>query len=189
VLVVLPFSPDKLGDVPEGFDIIRADATHDWPPSAREAQFYVPSYQFTRRVVDVMAEMPRLEIVQTLTAGVDHIQGSVPDGVTLCNAAQVHHTATSELAVGLMISAQRDLPDLVRNQDKQVWDQQMSSSLADRRVLVIGAGHIGKAIEQRLAGFECETTLVGRTSREESAVWTSCPSSCRTPTSSSSSCR
>jgi phosphoglycerate dehydrogenase-like enzyme len=166
VLVVLPFSPDELGDVPEGFDIITADATHDWPTSAREAQFYVPSYQFTRRVVDVMAEMPRLEVVQTLTAGVDHIQRWVPDGVTLCNAAQVHHTATSELAVGLMISAQRNLPDLVRNQDKQVWDQQMSSSLADRRVLVIGAGHIGKAIEQRLAGFECETTLVGRTSRE-----------------------
>lgn len=165
MLVVVPFTVDKLDEVPAGFDVVQADATDDWPSTAQDAQFYVPSYRFSRRVVDVIADMPRLEVVQTLTAGVDHIQPSIPDGVTLCNASQVHHTATSELAVGLMISAQRRLPDLVRTQDKQVWDQQMSSSLADRRVLVIGAGNIGKAIEQRLAGFECETTLVGRTGR------------------------
>jgi phosphoglycerate dehydrogenase-like enzyme len=166
VHVVLPFSPDLLPlEVPAGFDVELADATDDWPDSARLAEFYVPSYRFSRKVVDVIADMPRLAVVQTLTAGVDHIQPWVPDGVSLCNATQVHHTATSELAVGLMISAQRRLPDLVRAQDKEVWDQQMSSSLADKHVVVLGAGNIGRAIEQRLAGFECETTLVGRTAR------------------------
>jgi phosphoglycerate dehydrogenase-like enzyme len=114
-----------------------------------------------------MADMPRLEVVQTLTAGYEHLEPSLPAGVTLCNATRVHHTATAELAVGLMISAQRRLPEHVRAQDKKIWDQQMSSSLADRRVLVVGAGNIGRAIQQRLAGFECETTLVGRTRRDD----------------------
>jgi phosphoglycerate dehydrogenase-like enzyme len=165
VRVVLPFSADRLSGVPDGFDIVVADATDDWPDAAWQGEFYVPSYQFSPRVVDVMADMPRLAVVQTLTAGVDHIQSAVPAGVTLCNATRVHHTATAELAVGLMISAQRRLPDLVRAQDQQVWDQEMSSSLADKRVLVVGAGNIGRAIAERLAGFECETTLVARTER------------------------
>jgi phosphoglycerate dehydrogenase-like enzyme len=164
--VVLPFSPDNLPDVPDGMEFIVADATHQWPQEAYDGEFYVPSYDFARAVVDVMSEMPRLKIVQSLTAGVDHLQRDVPAGVTLCNATQVHHTATAELAVGMMISAQRRLPDLVRAQDARVWDPQMSSSLADKNVLVIGAGNIAHAIQQRLAGFECVVTLVGRTRRD-----------------------
>jgi phosphoglycerate dehydrogenase-like enzyme len=154
-----------LGDVPDGLEIVQADATDAWPDAARQGEFYVPSYQFSRRVVDVMADMPRLAVVQTLTAGVDHIQASVPEGVTLCNATRVHHTATAELAVGLIISAQRRLADLVRAQDRGVWDTEMSSSVADKRVVVVGAGNIGRAIDERLTGFECETVLVGRTAR------------------------
>lgn len=168
--VFLPFAVDELGLSPDtlsSFDIEYADATEHWPESADACEFYVPSYRFTRRVVDVIAAMPKLRVVQTLTAGVDHLLGSVPDGVTVCNAAGVHDAATSELAVGLIISAQRRLADLVRAQDRHVWDQQMSGALADRRVLVIGAGNIGRAIQRRLDGFECDVTLVGRTARDD----------------------
>jgi phosphoglycerate dehydrogenase-like enzyme len=109
--------------------------------------------------------MPRLRVVQTLTAGYDHVTPFLRDEVTLCNAVGVHDAATSELAVGLMIAAQRRLAEHVRAQDRHVWDQQMSSSLADRNVLVIGAGSIAGAIERRLEGFECTVTKVGRASR------------------------
>jgi phosphoglycerate dehydrogenase-like enzyme len=90
----------------------------------------------------------------------------LPDGVTVCNAAGVHDAATSELAVGLMIGAQRRLADLVRAQDRGEWDQQMAGAVADRKVLVIGAGNIGQAIRRRLDGFECDVTLVGRSARD-----------------------
>ncbi|MGH3472574.1 MAG: 2-hydroxyacid dehydrogenase [Nocardioidaceae bacterium] len=163
--VVLPFSTDHLSAVPSGFDVVVADAVDDWPDNARDAEFYVPSYRFSAAVIEVISSLPHLRVVQTLTAGVDHIVPVIPPGVTLCNAAGVHDAATSELAVGLMIAAQRRLPDLVRAQDQQVWDQQMSSSLADQHVLVVGAGHIGHAVQRRLSGFECEVTLVGRTAR------------------------
>ncbi|MFY9914216.1 MAG: 2-hydroxyacid dehydrogenase [Nocardioidaceae bacterium] len=167
--VFLPFPESELElpqDVATFFDIEYADATEHWPDSYGDCEFYVPSYRFSRRVVTVIPSMPKLQVVQTLTAGVEHIMPHVPDGVTVCNAAGVHDAATSELAVGLMIGAQRRLADLVRAQDAHVWDQQMAGAVADRKVLVIGAGHIGRAIERRLAGFECETTLLGRTARE-----------------------
>jgi phosphoglycerate dehydrogenase-like enzyme len=169
VKVFLPFAPDRLDlapDVAATFDIQYADATGPWPDTADQCEFYVPSYSFDVRAVQVMASMPKLRIVQTLTAGVDDLMPYRPPGVTVCNAAGVHDAATSELAVGLLIGAQRRLADLVRAQDRGEWDQQMAGAVADRHVLVIGAGHIGQAIQRRLAGFECEVTLVGRTARE-----------------------
>jgi phosphoglycerate dehydrogenase-like enzyme len=169
VKVLVPFPIDRLTlepDVSARFDIEYADATEHWPENTRECEFYVPSYRFSSRVVEVIPDMPKLQVVQTLTAGYEHVLPFLPEGVTLCNAAGVHDAATSELAVGLMIGAQRRLADLVRAQDRQVWDQQMSSSLADRRVLVIGAGNIARAIDRRLQGFECSVTLVGRSARE-----------------------
>lgn len=165
----LPFAETELGlpdDVAMMFDFEYADATEHWPDSFVDCEFYVPSYRFSRQVVTVIPTMPKLQVIQTLTAGVEHVLPHVPDGVTVCNAAGVHDAATSELAVGLMIGAQRRLAELVRAQDEHVWDSQMGGAVADRNVLVIGAGNIGRAIERRLSGFECATTLVGRTARQ-----------------------
>ncbi len=165
MLAFVPFDPAELVDVPAGIDVEYVDATESWPESAAECEFYVPSYRFAPRVVEVLPNMPALRAVQTLTAGYEHVLPYLPDHVTLCNAAGVHDAATSELAVGLMIASQRRLADLVRAQDRRAWDQRMSSSLADRRVLVIGAGNIGNAIRRRLEGFECRVTMVGRSGR------------------------
>ncbi len=166
MLVFVPFDPGELVDVPAGIDVEYVDAVDSWPDSAAECEFYVPSYRFAHRVVEVLPDMSALRAVQTLTAGYEHVLPYLRDAVTLCNATGVHDAATSELAVGMMIASQRRLPELVRAQGRRVWDQQMSSSLADQRVLVIGAGNIGRAIQRRLEGFECDVTMVGRSARE-----------------------
>lgn len=163
--VCLPFSPDLLVGVPDGFEYVVADATESWPPEASAAELYIPAYLSDRRLADVIADMPDLRIVQTLTAGVDSFL-PVPAGVTLCNATGVHDAATSELAVGLMIAAQRDFATIYDGMRTHAWSQAMTRSVADQRVLVIGAGAIGRAIQRRLAGFECTVELVGRRSRE-----------------------
>ncbi len=160
----LPFSPDLLTDAPTEHEYVVADATSDWPAAAAAAEFYVPVYRFARRPVEVVGEMPHLRVLQTLTAGVDQFLPA-REGITLCNAAGVHDAATSELAVGLMIAAQRDFASTFEGQRLQTWEQGMTSSLADQRVLVVGAGNIGQAVERRLAGFECAVTLVGRSAR------------------------
>ncbi|MEJ7707429.1 MAG: 2-hydroxyacid dehydrogenase [Nocardioidaceae bacterium] len=163
--VFLPFPAETLAHVPEGFQIEVVDATEMLPASVVDVEFYVPAYRFSERVVEVIAEMPRLKVVQSLTAGVEHITPHLRPGTTLCNAAGVHDAATSELAIGLMISAQRRLAELSIAQRDRYWDLRMTRSLADQRVLVIGAGHIGRALQRRLDGFECEVTMVGRSAR------------------------
>jgi phosphoglycerate dehydrogenase-like enzyme len=166
VLAYLPFPPEVLDGVPPGVEIEVVDATEGLPDTLERVEFYVPAYQFSRKVVTAIDRMPNVRVVQSLTAGTEHVTPHLRDGITLCNAVGVHDAATSELAVGMMIGAQRRFADLVRAQDRGEWDMQMASSLADRKVLVIGAGSIAHAIQRRLDGFECEVTLVGRTARE-----------------------
>jgi phosphoglycerate dehydrogenase-like enzyme len=46
------------------------------------------------------------------------------------------------------------------------WDHHPHVSLADRRVLVIGAGGVGRAIHDRLLPFEVSIRMMARTSRD-----------------------
>jgi len=166
VLAYLPFPAEMLSSIPDGVEIEVVDATRGLPGSVDQVEFYVPAYQFSPDVVTAIDAMPRLKVVQSLTAGTEHINRHLRPGLTLCNAVGVHDAATSELAVGMMIASQRRFADLVRAQDRGQWDMQMTSSLADRRVLVVGAGNVSQAIQRRLAGFECEVVVVGRTARD-----------------------
>jgi phosphoglycerate dehydrogenase-like enzyme len=166
-LVWLPFEPEDLGDLPDGldFDVFRADSGQP-PPGAEHVELYVPDYTFHRRVVEVIPQLSSVQVVQTLTAGVDHVRPYVPAGVTLCNARGVHDASTAELAVALILASLRGIPDFVRAQDEQRWAFRPHPALADRTVLIVGYGSIGEAIETRLEGFECDVLRVARTARD-----------------------
>ena len=90
----------------------------------------------------------------------------MPADVTLCNAAGVHDDATSELAVLLTLSALRDMPRSYKAQQDRHWETYFSRSLADKTVLLIGYGNVGKAAETRLLGFGCKVIPVARTARD-----------------------
>jgi len=166
-LAWLPFEPEELGDVPDGldFEVFRADSEQT-PPGVERVELYVPDYTFARRVVEVIPKLSSLRVVQTLTAGVDHVRPWVPEGVTLCNARGVHDASTAELAVALMLASLRGFPTFVRAQAEQRWAFGPRPALADRTVLIVGYGSIGEAIETRLRGFECDVLRVARTARD-----------------------
>lgn len=111
--------------------------------------------------------LPGLAVIQLLLAGYDHVAPHVPPGVLLCNAAGVHDDATAEHALALTLAAQRALPELVRAQDRGQWiELPRQAGLADRRVLVLGYGRIGRAIARRLVPFEVTLTAVASTARD-----------------------
>ena len=131
-----------------------------------EVGFVVPPYMGPPAELEVLANFPNLQVVQLLTAGYDHALPRIPTGVTLCNAAGVHDASTAELAVGLIIASQRGIDDFARAMPDAQWLHAVRPSLADRRVLIIGAGGLGTAIRERLMPFEVEITTVARTERE-----------------------
>ncbi|MDF2050455.1 2-hydroxyacid dehydrogenase [Arthrobacter sp. Cr_A7] len=107
-------------------------------------------------------------LVQSQSIGYDGVADVLPDGCVFANAAGVHETSTAELALGMMIASQRGIPDFVRNQASGTWDNTQRPSLADRRVLLVGYGGVGKAIEARLLPFEAEVTRMASREREDS---------------------
>ena len=128
--------------------------------------FFVPHYMGPTPNAHLMAQMSNLEVCQLLTAGFDYAVPLVPAGVTLCNAQGVHDASTSELAIGLMIASLRGIDSAARDMLSDTWDHRPHMSLADRHVLVIGAGGVGRAIHDRLLPFEVEITMMARSSRD-----------------------
>jgi phosphoglycerate dehydrogenase-like enzyme len=165
-LVWLPFEPDLLGDPPGGLRYEVADPTRHVPDSVGEVRVYVPPYAVGPRVADVLDRMTALEVVQTLTAGVDNIASRVPDGVTLCGGRGIHDASTAELALTLTLASLRGIPEFVAAQQEREWAFQWRPALADKRVLLVGYGAVGAAIEARLTPFEVDVTRVARTARD-----------------------
>lgn len=145
----------RLGPPPPSmtFDFYRGDPD-PWPPGLHDVELYVMPYMRGAEALARVSEMRSLRALQTLTAGYDDIAHLVPEGVTLCNAAGVHDTSTAELAIGLCLASGRQIDHAARNQTHGLWAPSEGKALADQRVLLVGYGRIGAAIEQRLAGFE-----------------------------------
>lgn len=167
-LVWLPFSPDHLGEVPSGlrYEVVRPAPGEPLPVSAAEVELYVPAYQMAPVDPTLFSRLPRLRVVQTLTAGVDHIRDALPAGVVLCNGRGIHDTSTAELALTLVLASLRGVPEFVRAQDEGRWAPERRESLADKRVLIVGHGQIGAAIEARMLPFEVEIVRVARRARD-----------------------
>ncbi len=165
-LVWLPFDPSELGDVPTGLRYEVVPTLDEVPASVAEVELVVTPYDLVDQLGAAVQGMQRLRVVQTLTAGVDAVRASVPEGVTLCNGRGIHDTSTAELAFLLVLAGLRDLPRFVRAQDRREWSPAWRGALAGKRVAVVGAGSIATALRLRLEAFEAEVTMVGRTARD-----------------------
>jgi phosphoglycerate dehydrogenase-like enzyme len=137
------------------------------PEVIADADFVILPYEGSSISIDeAISRMSEVQVIQTLTAGFDNVQPFVPANVTLCNAAGVHDDATSELAVLLTLSVLRDMPRSFKAQQDRHWETYFARSLADKTVLLIGYGNVGKAAEKRLLGFGCKVIPVAKTARD-----------------------
>lgn len=138
------------------------------PKEAADVEVVVVPHYFIRppEAWDVLAALPRLRLVQLPSAGFEHAVPHMPPGVTVCNGRGVHSTGTGELAVGLILAMQRGLVGSIAAMAEGRWHQPILPSLADRHVLVVGAGAVADAVVTRLRPFEVEITQVARTARE-----------------------
>lgn len=115
---------------------------------------------------EALGLLPRLEVVQLLSAGVEPWPSLVPDGVTLCGGRGIHGVSTAELAVALTLSLLRQLPTYAAQQRDRTWRRHEPDTLDGQQVLVLGAGEIGQCVASALRPFGAEVGLVGRTPRD-----------------------
>ncbi|MET9935841.1 MULTISPECIES: 2-hydroxyacid dehydrogenase [unclassified Streptomyces] len=172
--VWLPIPADEIEDLPEpggsGLNYRFWDGGPEFPADPAHCAFYVVPYMKGSEIaVRPLAAMTSVRVVQTLSAGIDHVTpgiGSLRPGVALCNAKGVHEASTAELALALILASLRGIPGFVRGQDAGEWRAGFYPALADKSVLIVGYGSIGAAVEDRLAPFECaRVARVARSAR------------------------
>ena len=139
-------------------------------PAPREVlDLVVPPYMKMAKVLERLRDV-RVGLVQSQSIGYEGVADVLPDGMRFANAASVHETSTAELAVALTLAAQRQLDTFAVNTSRGVWAPVFAESLADRRVMLLGYGGVGKAIAARLAGFEVSLTAVASRARDEDGM-------------------
>ncbi len=154
---------DDVGPV-AGVEPVLWDLTGPRPD--RPVEVVVAPYLRPPSELAAVSGMPSVRLVQLLTAGYDGALAAVPADVAVANAAGVHDASTSELALALVLASLRGIPDAVRDAARGHWPRlAMRTSLADRRVLVVGYGSVGRAIAARLAPFEVSLTAVASRAR------------------------
>ncbi|MFE5797032.1 2-hydroxyacid dehydrogenase [Streptomyces sp. NPDC056503] len=172
--VWLPIPADEIDGLPDpgasGLNYLFWDGGADFPADPADCGFYVVPYMKGSEIaVRPLAAMTSLRVVQTLSAGIDHVVpglGSLGPGVSVCNAKGVHEASTAELTLALVLASLRGIPRFVRGQDAEEWRDGFYPALADKSVLIVGYGSIGSAIEDRLAPFECaRVARVARSAR------------------------
>jgi phosphoglycerate dehydrogenase-like enzyme len=167
--VWLPDAPETvptLQPLPDGIEADVWTGGEPLPDSKDEVEFIVLPGGVTPAMIAVITELPKLKVIQLLSAGAERVIPYVPEGITLANARGAHDTATAELTVGLIVASIRNFPRFTRAQEAGRWDFAVSESVAGKRVLIVGYGSIGAAVERRLAGWEVTVDRIARHPRE-----------------------
>jgi lactate dehydrogenase-like 2-hydroxyacid dehydrogenase len=121
------------------------------------------SYQVPASFMD---RLPNLKVIATSGVGFDGIPIDLArsKGVVVTNTPGVLDAAVCELAIGLLLSLLRRLPSADRFVREGSWANELfplTSSLAGKKVGIVGLGRIGQGIARRLAGFEVEIAYCG----------------------------
>ena len=155
-----------LGTIPDDVTIEVYGGTGDYPSDPATVRFWTPPFLSTSRATAPLADLTGLQVLQLLTAGADVWAPVVPDGVTLCNAKGAHTAATAEWALTATLASLRGFNHFALAQDRAEWAPRVTESLADKKVLIIGAGDIGSAIARRVEASDGIVTMVGTRARD-----------------------
>jgi len=158
-------SHDAVGKLPDGVSLSLIPRDGQVPDAILDAEFLVPGAG-DRRVLALLAEMPGLRVIQTLSAGVDSLLPFVPRGVTVCDAGGARDIPVAEWVLAAILSSTKAFAELRDAQREHRWESREAAELAGKTVMILGYGEIGAAVEARLAAFEVEMIRVARHGRE-----------------------
>jgi glyoxylate/hydroxypyruvate reductase A len=97
--------------------------------------------------------LPRLQLIQSLWAGVDRLlaDATLPAGVPMARMVDpAMNAAMAETALWATLSLHRGFFGYARQQQAGLWQQQPQRRADEVPVLVLGLGQMGRAVAQRL---------------------------------------
>lgn len=111
---------------------------------------------------ELLARSGDLELFACAFAGTEHLPMEALEerGVAVTNAGGIHAPGIAEGALGNMLVFARRLHEGWRRKANREWRHFQSGELTSSVVTIVGLGSIGRALAERLAGFEVDTVGV-----------------------------
>jgi phosphoglycerate dehydrogenase-like enzyme len=156
---------EAMGPPPDGVEVAPFPDDPAAAPERAEVEFVIPDWLALRGGLEAL---PALRVVQTRSAGVDWIVDRVPAGVTLCSARGARDAAMAEWVLWAILADLKEARAAAEQQAARRWKYLDSlRDLHGARVLILGHGSIGEAVEARLVPFGVrEVIRVARRARD-----------------------
>ena len=156
-----------LSGLPDGFTADVWDGGERLPDSADEVEVVVlPPFGVPEEGMTALAKLPRLRLIQLMSAGAEKAIPFVPPGVTLASARGAPSPSVAEWVVAVALAQARQLPRFMAGQRAGHWDPVSSESLAGQTALIVGYGSIGAAVEALLVPFGVTVERIDHRPRE-----------------------
>jgi D-3-phosphoglycerate dehydrogenase / 2-oxoglutarate reductase len=114
----------------------------------------------TKVPADIIAQVGKLSLIIRAGAGYDTIdtKAARARNIAVANCPGMNSTAVAELAMGLLLSVDRRIPDQVGELRQGIWNKKQWSKVGQgikgKTLGLIGVGQIGKLVARRALAFE-----------------------------------
>ncbi|MGW4242626.1 2-hydroxyacid dehydrogenase [Nocardia sp. NPDC004722] len=151
----------------EGVRALRYTLGEPLPAGADEAEIFVPTFLANRpETVELARSLPKLRLVQLLTAGAELWVGKLPAEVMISTGRGAHGASTAEWAITGLLTVYREFTEFALAQREHRWTQHRTDTLHGKRILIIGAGDLAIELRRMLAPFDTTVELVGTRARD-----------------------
>ena len=118
----------------------------------------------------LIAQLPALEVISIMGVGYDGVDVAAAKarGIMVTHTPNVLNDDVADLALGLMLSASRQLPAADRYVRSGQWLQgamPLARKMSGARVGIVGMGRIGQAIAQRALAFNMSVAYTARSAK------------------------
>jgi phosphonate dehydrogenase len=165
IVATNPVFPETRALLEEHATVVVNPALEPWPyeevrQRCRDAAGLL-AFMTDRIDADFLAACPRLRVIGAALKGFDNIDvhAATNAGVWLTIVSDLLTVPTAELAIGLMLSLGRNIVAGDQNIKKHGfhgWRAELyGAGVAGATVGIVGFGLVGRAIAERLVGFQC----------------------------------
>jgi hydroxypyruvate reductase len=118
----------------------------------------------------LIEQLPALEVISVMGVGYDGVDVAAAKarGIMVTHTPNVLNDDVADLALGLMLSASRQLPAADRFVRSGLWLQgnmPLARKMSGARLGIVGMGRIGQAIAQRALGFNMGIAYTARSAK------------------------
>lgn len=120
----------------------------------------------TQLPIELLEKLPQIKMVATCGVGYDNLPLAYlkQKGIKASNTPGVLNDAVCELAIGMMFGLLRRIPQAHEFVKSKAWSKGLftvTTTLAGKRIGIVGMGRIGQDLAKRLAPFKVEIAYTG----------------------------